>query len=267
MALGSAKRGETQVVVPHRLAALQVVGVGLRFQAVCKALVGFVGPHEVQKAFVLVAKDPAQTVPEVAVGSDFRLVVDGAVGRLVSPSQDVDGASHRGNGQLAGAQTALHLRGANHQVQPSPVAPVHPAVFHVVHGHAVHHDRKVGLVEAANGHSRISVATSLLGGVHPRGGVQHQGKVTACEFLLNLRRKDIRESHGRLAGDDHICRDHGLFHDEGLHAEADRRVRALALDLTGLAFVADVGHLDRSLPFGHGQRKHPVEIRGDHRVA
>ena len=204
VALRGTKRREAQVVVADGLSALEVIGVGFRLQPLCKSLVGLVRAHKMKKPFLLVAKHAAEAVPEVSVRAHLGLVVDGAIGRFVSPSQDVDGAPHRWNGELARAQATLNLSRAHHQVQTGPVAPVHPSVFHVVHGDTVNHHREVGLVEAPNGHTGISIPSSLLRGVHARGGVQDQRQITPRQFLLNLGGKDVGERHRGFAGNHHI---------------------------------------------------------------
>ena len=266
MTLRSAKRREAQVVVAHGFSPLEVVCVGFRFQTVREALVGFVGSYEVQESLVLVAKYAAQAVSVVAVRPHLSLVIDGPVGRLVATRQNVDGSTHRRDGELAGPKAALHLRGPNDEVQSGPVAPVHPTVLHVIHGDPVHHDREVRLVKPANRDTGISVTSTLLRGVHTGRGVQHEWQVTTGQFLLDLSGQDVGERHGSLSRNHHICGDHGLLHDERLHPKSHRSGSTFALHLTDLAGVSDVGHFQRGHPFGHRHGKHPIEVRGDHGI-
>ena len=216
MALGRTKRGEAQVVVADGLAPLQVVGVGFGLESGREALVGSVGSNEMQETLFAVAEDARQAVPEVAVVAHLGQEGQAAVAGLVSPGQDVDGAANGGDGQFAGPEAPLDLGGAHDEVEARPVAPVDPAVLHVVHGHAVHHDGEVGLVKSSDGHARIAVTTPLLRRVDARRGVEDERQVPSGQFLLDLGGKDVGEGDRGLPVNGDVGRHDRLLEDEGL---------------------------------------------------
>ena len=123
---------------------------------------------------------------------------------LYPHGKDVEGTSHRGEGQLGSPQAALHLYGAGHLVEAEPVGPVHPAVLHIIDGDAIDHDRYVALVETTYGDAGIAITAALLGGIHPRCGVEDHGDVLTRQLFLDLCRLHIGKSYGGLACPCHV---------------------------------------------------------------
>ena len=267
VALGRTERGEAQVVVAHGLAPLEIVGIGFGFEPGREALVGPVGADKVQEALLTVAEDARQAVPEVAVVAHLGQEGQAAVAGLVTPGQDVDGAAHRGDGQFAGPETPLDLGGAHDEVEAGPVAPVHPAVLHVVHGHPVHHDGEVGLVESADGHARIAVTTALLRRVDARCGVEDERQVTSGQLLLDLGGEDIGEGDRGLPVNGDVGRHDGFLEDEGLQPRIHGLGGARQRRGHRLRGIPDVGEGDVPL----SRRQHDfiasVDVGGGEEVA
>ena len=267
VALGRTERGEAQVVVAHGLAPLEIVGIGFGFEPGREALVGPVGADKVQEALLTVAEDARQAVPEVAVVAHLGQEGQAAVAGLVTPGQDVDGAAHRGDGQFAGPETPLDLGGAHDEVEAGPVAPVHPAVLHVVHGHPVHHDGEVGLVESADGHARIAVTTALLRRVDARCGVEDERQVTSGQLLLDLGGEDIGEGDRGLPVNGDVGRHDGFLEDKGLQPRIHGLGGARQRRGHRLRGIPDVGEGDVPL----SRRQHDfiasVDVGGGEEVA
>ena len=171
---------------------------------------------------------------------------------------DVEGAAHRGDGEVRGSQPALHLDRRGGVPKAVEVGPVDPAVLHVVDGHAVDHDGDVALVEPPEADAGIAGAAALIGGVHAGRVVQDQGQVPGAEFAVHLRLGNVREGDrcfpqsGPVGHDDDLLPSKDLGHqlDEHLHVGArddDRPAELLVPDEArhqGIAAGGDAADLE-----------------------
>ena len=211
MALWCAEGGDAEVVIAYGLSAFEVVCVSLGFEARSKPLIGSVGPHHMQKSFFSASEDAGEAVSGIAIVAHFGEEGQTAIARFIATSEDVDGATHRRNRQFAGAESTLHLSGPDHEVETCPVAPVYPAVLHVVHGNPIDHHCQIGLVEAPNGDAGIAITSALLGRVYTWCRVENQRKVAPCQLLLNLGGQNVGEGHRCFPVDGNIRGHNGLL--------------------------------------------------------
>ena len=112
--------------------------------------------------------------------------------------EHVDGAAHRGHGNLRGRQAALHLERLSH-IAKVPVRPEHVAVFHVVHRHPVDEHGHVALVEAAHVDARVAGAAAALGGIYAGCFVENHRQVAVRKSFAQLHFVHNREGHGSFA--------------------------------------------------------------------
>ena len=259
--------GQTQAMAATGFGSFDVVRPGLREETVGESIIGLVAARHVQEALVLAAKHTADRISHVPIRAHLALVIQFAVGIFIATGQNVHGSANGGQRQFARPESTLHLEGFHHQIQPRPIAPVDLSGFHVVHGYPVHHDRQVGLVKPADGHPRIAIAPTLLGGVHTRGGVQDHGQVPTCELFLDLGWKHVGEGHWGFAVDGDVGHHNRFLHHEGFQRKGHKRVRSFAIHLPLLGLVADVAHFERHNALGQGNVEAAVEVGRHHLIS
>ena len=206
--------------------------------------------------------------------TDGRLVEGVGAGLLHDPESaalpghvgdDVHRPPDRGDGEVGGAQSPLHLDRRGDIAETVPVRPVDPAALLVVDRDAVDQDRDVALVEAAHVDARVAGAPALLGGVHARGVVEDHRQVPGAELAVHLRLRHVREGHGRLPQPGAVGDDDDLPAPEDLGRQLDQHLHGVRPDEDGKAElpVSDQAR-DEQLPAlaDRGDLEPSVEIRG-----
>ena len=237
------------------------VGPGRRPGLVGEAVAGLAGKAEGEGGAAL-HQPGGEADPGPAKGAAADLLLDlESAPRAGDVGDDVHGAAHRGDGEVRGPQSALHLDRRGGVAEPVEVGPVDPAVLHVVDGHAVDHHRDVALVESPEVDARVAGTAALAGGVHTRRIVQDQGQVPRAEAAVHLRLGNVREGDrclpqlGAVGYDDDLLPSKDLGHqlDEQLDVvrrDEDRAAELLVPDEAGdqgIAACGDAADLERSV--------------------
>ena len=172
-------------------------------------------------------------------------LVEGVAPRLLSDLEsaprpggvgdDVQGAADRGDGEVRGPQSALHLDRRRGVPEPVEVGPVDPAVLHVVDRHAVDHHGDVALVEPPEVDAGIAGAASLPGRVHTRSVVEDQRQVPGAEPAVHLRPGNVREGDRCFPQSGPVGYDDDLLAPEHLRRQLDEQLDGSPLDKDGKA--------------------------------